>query len=165
MKNVFQLGAVVGKVEVPSHEVLRAPFTKGLRKKLMAMDGSPPKAPGKPKKKKNRHIPSKIRKLIKRPDYKEYMRSKRWRNRRIAYFSKFGRKCAVCKGKHNVGLHHLSYERLGNEHDGDLIALCWHCHYRFHEEHGVKRQSKDETYRFVQNEQEIEEFRNIIKTL
>ena len=129
------------------------------------MDGGPPKVKKKRKKVITRYIPKKISKIIERPDYKAYIKSKRWRNRRYAYYHKFGWKCALCKTNINLGLHHLSYERLGNERDEDLIALCWHCHYKYHEEHGVRRESKDSTYKFIQEEQETEELRQLARNL
>ena len=41
----------------------------------------------------------------------------------------------VCGVKHRLQVHHLTYERLGNERDEDLKVLCWACHER---EHGLR---------------------------
>lgn len=161
------MGIVETKIDVPSHAQLLA-SSKDWRKKhravLRKLDGSPPLPQKRPKKKKYR-IPIQIGKRVEGLRYKDYMKSKEWRKRRTMYFAKFGNKCVVCKGSRNVGLHHLSYERLGGELDEDLVALCWHCHYKYHEKHGVKRESKETTYRFIQDEQETEELRLLRKNL
>jgi hypothetical protein len=41
--------------------------------------------------------------------------------------------CAACRTANApITLHHMSYERLGAEHDDDLLALCRPCHDRVH---------------------------------
>lgn len=154
MKNVFQLG-VVGDVEVPSHSQLRASVSRSERRKIKEFLGDIPKQqvkkPKQPKKKK----------LV----YADYIKSKAWRGRRSRYFSKFGKKCAVCSSKYNIGVHHLSYEKLGDEPDGHLVALCWNCHSTFHDEYGRGKQEKQNTYTFIKEQQEIEELRQLKKHL
>lgn len=62
-----------------------------------------------------------------KPDYREYLRSREWkekRNERLRY-DKY--KCREC-GREAVTVHHLTYERLGNEDIDDLISLCRECH-------------------------------------
>lgn len=72
--------------------------------------------------------------VVRTGTYKEYMRSRLWawranRARRDAYGY-----CSVCRRppmgsrapKRDV--HHLTYERLGNELPEDLQVLCRQCH-------------------------------------
>jgi hypothetical protein len=167
--NIFQSGALVGKIETKSHASLQENPTGWKRKNrelLMRIDG---KAQNQPKKVKKKHKRGKFHielgKKVEGLKYAEYMKSKRWKVRRIMYFQKFGRKCVVCKGTRNIGLHHLSYERLGGELDEDLVVLCWGCHEEYHRRHGVKRESKEDTYNFIQEEQETRELSDLIKNL
>jgi hypothetical protein len=81
--------------------------------------------------------------------YRSYIKSKRWRDRRNRYFKTHPRRCAVCRSPH-VSLHHSSYKHLRNEPDEDLIPLCNTHHKGFHEQHGVKRDMKEETTGYVQ---------------
>lgn len=65
-------------------------------------------------------------------DYELYLKSKEWEQRRQEYFTKNGYKCSVCSSQHIIQLHHLNYNRLGYEKDGDLICLCSECHKLLH---------------------------------
>lgn len=57
-------------------------------------------------------------------EYQDYLASEGWRVRKANYFSKHPRVCRICKGKDRIHLHHQTYERVGCERDGDLVALC-----------------------------------------
>jgi len=116
---------------------------------------------GKKKNKKPRLIISK-KTEFKRPNYHRYIKSKAWRSRRLAYYEKFGKQCVVC-GDSDINLHHVTYERLGREHDGDLIALCVYHHDRFHKEIEIKGDMRIETYKFIIREQEDQELSDLIK--
>ena len=70
---------------------------------------------------------------LERMQYKAYICSSRWKRRRLRYFRKHGKLCAACRTDQNVTLHHMSYDRLGNECiDRDLVALCRTCHDLLH---------------------------------
>lgn len=58
------------------------------------------------------------------PDYYAYMRSPEWFARRESFFSTHPRKCTVCPRNRRIDLHHLTYDRLGEELDSDLMPLC-----------------------------------------
>lgn len=68
--------------------------------------------------------------------YSEYINGEVWRLRRRAYLRDHPA-CAMCgipdrihvtvHGRH-LDVHHLSYARLGEELDEDLMALCRSCH-------------------------------------
>lgn len=65
-------------------------------------------------------------------EYKEYLETEWWRERRKKTLDYYGGRCAVCNSAGLVDVHHRTYERLGQELDSDLIVLCRECHSRFH---------------------------------
>lgn len=61
--------------------------------------------------------------------YIDYLKSKRWANKREAVFAHYGRRCYACRTKSGpFHVHHLSYSKLFNEPVSDLIPLCVPCH-------------------------------------
>lgn len=58
-------------------------------------------------------------------DYRAYIQSAAWRNRRERWFARHGRECVECTSTVNVQLHHKNYKRLGRERDSDLDCRCW----------------------------------------
>src|SRR4051794_17789381 len=56
--------------------------------------------------------------------YTTYMDGPGWTHRKRRYFETHERKCRACGITHGIQLHHLTYERLGHEHDWDLMPLC-----------------------------------------
>lgn len=62
--------------------------------------------------------------------YRSYINSPRWAERKRDYYSRHPRRCAACGTTERVDLHHVSYARLGNELDEDLLPLCRHHHKR-----------------------------------
>ncbi len=84
-----------------------------------------------------------------------YIQGERWKERKEAYYKKFGKICAACFSKKCVDLHHMTYKRLGNEWDEDLVPLCRDCHKSFHRMFpGKGRKMKKQTMKFIQLEQE-----------
>lgn len=63
--------------------------------------------------------------------YKEYLRSEHWQKIRGDIYEA-RKRCEFCGGKKWLNIHHLSYERLGNELPTDLVVLCKLCHFSFH---------------------------------
>jgi 5-methylcytosine-specific restriction endonuclease McrA len=67
-------------------------------------------------------------------DYVNYIASSLWRNNRarVRELETTGGKCRLCSAPDAaVGpleAHHRDYDNLGNEQDGDLVALCGECH-------------------------------------
>jgi len=94
----------------------------------------------------------------KRTHYSSYIKSNRWRDRRIAYYRTYGKTCIICGGAKRMTVHHMSYRHLGYEHDADLVALCWDHHDAFHDEYGVKLDMKAETVAFIEEQQQLLEF-------
>lgn len=58
--------------------------------------------------------------------YDKYISSQRWAVRKTDYYSSHARVCAVdgCDTDDVVHLHHITYERMGEELDDDLVPLC-----------------------------------------
>lgn len=67
-------------------------------------------------------------------DYREYLSSGSWRNNPVRQreLQAAGFQCRLCTNSaangHALECHHRTYERLGQEVDGDLTALCRACH-------------------------------------
>lgn len=64
-----------------------------------------------------------------RERYRQYLRSEHWHIFRETVLAKRGRLCQQCKiPSISVDLHHLTYERLGEERESDVEVLCRPCH-------------------------------------
>ena len=65
--------------------------------------------------------------------YQAVMRSVGWRRRRARALRAAGRRCQTpgCTAR-AVDVHHVTYDRLGYERPGDLLAVCEPCHDRLH---------------------------------
>lgn len=61
--------------------------------------------------------------------YQDYLSTLQWQRRRWGCFRRAAMKCESC-GARPEQAHHLTYERLFNELDSDLMALCEDCHQR-----------------------------------
>lgn len=86
-----------------------------------------------PKKKKPQKEKTKTQKLVKgKIDYLSYINSGKWRNKSKRIRKKRGA-CEHCGSIHRLQVHHLTYERLGNELPSDLLVLCRDCHLVIHD--------------------------------
>lgn len=65
-------------------------------------------------------------------NYRVYLRSSKWRARKLDYYSRHEKKCAACSSTTDIHLHHLHYNTLGRELDCDLEPLCVVCHDSYH---------------------------------
>lgn len=92
--------------------------------------------------------------------YREYITSAYWKKRKMMYFSKFGKTCAVCGQKSGVTLHHKKYDDklFGKEPNDHLVALCPRHHQSFHENFGVQSNMTKNTNLFVKHERQVVEF-------
>jgi hypothetical protein len=66
-------------------------------------------------------------------NYVSYIASSRWRNNpaRVREMAAAGGRCRLCSESAAVSpleAHHRDYANLGDERDGDLVALCGPCH-------------------------------------
>lgn len=64
--------------------------------------------------------------------YREYLTSSQWHQRRNQALKEAGYRCHVCDVKRNLQVHHVSYERLGAELPEDLVVVCRGCHLGHH---------------------------------
>lgn len=80
--------------------------------------------------------------IRRRAVYDAYLASHAWRDRRKAWYAAWLTQrgtapvCLVCDrewGLRNGHLHHLTYMRIGDEDDRDLVPLCARHHRRLHE--------------------------------
>ena len=70
--------------------------------------------------------------------YYEYLASDWWRSRRANAIRAAGYRCQHegCKAMDlHLHVHHVGYERLGNELDSDLMVLCGLHHRLYHRIH------------------------------
>jgi len=70
-------------------------------------------------------------------DYDRYLEGEHWqafRNHVLAQqMLRLGRnQCETCSSPHPLDVHHLTYERLGNELLADVSVLCRPCHDKTH---------------------------------
>ncbi len=85
-----------------------------------------------------------------RPDYHEYILSKKWRKKRKKALIRAGNKCETCTSSFHLFVHHLTYERLGREIPRDLQVLCKNCYLMAHEDKpGIPRDSLTEEYHAI----------------
>lgn len=72
-------------------------------------------------------------------DYRSYLYTKHWKTVRYAMLLMLGARCMKCKKPNmwgelsNLHVHHVTYERVGNEKATDLLLLCSDCHKNEHE--------------------------------
>lgn len=60
--------------------------------------------------------------------YEEYLKSKDWKIKCQETKERDGNRCQTCLSADELGVHHKTYERFGNELPEDLITLCRECH-------------------------------------
>jgi len=64
--------------------------------------------------------------------YSEYLESDAWRTKRAQVLRRSGGFCEGCLTEPAEQVHHLTYERAGDELLFDLVAVCSGCHQRAH---------------------------------
>lgn len=65
-------------------------------------------------------------------DYDSYIHSAQWQDKRKQRLAIDDFKCQMCGNKDNLEVHHVTYDRLGNENMDDIITLCDKCHTKVH---------------------------------
>lgn len=65
--------------------------------------------------------------------YNLYLESDKWKQIRRKILERDGYKCRICGTNYNLRIHHLTYKRLYNENEEDLITVCESCHKAYHE--------------------------------
>lgn len=64
--------------------------------------------------------------------YREYLNSNEWKKLKRKVIARDNGICCGCGEKRTLDVHHLTYDRVGNELMTDLISLCSVCHARVH---------------------------------
>lgn len=67
--------------------------------------------------------------------WRVYMRSPEWAARKVEYYSRHPKVCAACSSTESIHLHHMTYKRITEEIDSDLVPLCLSCHRLVHKFH------------------------------
>ena len=75
-------------------------------------------------------------------EYETYLKSPKWKIRREQILTKCEGICSVCGDAPATQVHHLTYDRVGEELESDLVGLCKPCHDKIHDK---------ETNRFLAN--------------
>jgi len=72
--------------------------------------------------------------MLRAVPYRLYLKTKHWANVAARAKKRAGHRCQICAAhKGPLEAHHNTYERLGEEHDADVIVLCAGCHSRHHD--------------------------------
>ena len=78
--------------------------------------------------------------------YADYMKSAKWQTIKALWIWKRDYKCERCglgqTDERRLHVHHLNYDRLGYEQEGDMAVLCHDCHYAEHEKMGTIRKEQ-----------------------
>ena len=71
--------------------------------------------------------------LAKKEEYRKYLKSAKWKKKRIQALAYHGAECACCGSTNKIHIHHISYLNYpGNEKMTDLIPLCEDHHQLVH---------------------------------
>jgi 5-methylcytosine-specific restriction endonuclease McrA len=73
--------------------------------------------------------------------YRSYIQSEEWKQKRAEKL-RANPSCEMCDGFKHRQVHHLTYERLGNELLDDLVTLCRRCHAIEHSDISDTRKAK-----------------------
>jgi len=82
-----------------------------------------------------------------RQRYDAYIKSPEWKRRRQHAIELAGYCCEACGATAwdtRLEVHHLTYERLGDEADKDLVAMCPKCHEKADKERELKSYYKSQ---------------------
>jgi 5-methylcytosine-specific restriction endonuclease McrA len=71
--------------------------------------------------------------------YAAYLQTPHWQGKRAEMLRR-QRRCTLCLRRRTLDVHHVTYERIGEELPGDLVVLCERCHHRHHGTNGPGRQ-------------------------
>ncbi len=64
--------------------------------------------------------------------YKEYLDSEDWKKLKSKIIKRDGGVCQGCFESRPLDVHHLTYDRIGEELGTDLVSLCRYCHDKIH---------------------------------
>lgn len=72
-------------------------------------------------------------------DYYGYIQTEAWREQRMKILRRDNFQCVCCGTAKNLHVHHITYENLGAEEEGDLVTLCSDCHANVHSMEDLKK--------------------------
>jgi 5-methylcytosine-specific restriction endonuclease McrA len=93
------------------------------------------------------YMQSKKRKKVteaQKEQYKRYLNSPKWRQKREDALEFHGRACGLCGGQQNLEVHHLTYINLYKETMADLRIVCRSCHHRIHKQRPSRKKISSE---------------------
>ena len=61
-------------------------------------------------------------------NYQVYIDSRPWQRLRVRILKRDRNQCTKCGRKHELDVHHLNYDQLGQEQEEDVVTLCRRCH-------------------------------------
>ena len=64
--------------------------------------------------------------------YKKYLESDEWKDKKRLSIKRDNGTCQGCLTATALEVHHLTYERIGDELLTDLVSLCSFCHNQIH---------------------------------
>lgn len=67
-----------------------------------------------------------------RDEYEAYLRSSAWATKRRTILARAAGLCELCEYFEPTEVHHITYARIGNEQEDDLLAVCHFCHGLLH---------------------------------
>lgn len=97
-------------------------------------------------------------------EYKTYLLSDKWKQKRELVFQKKWRKCEKCKSENHLVIHHWTYIRIYKEKVSDLFVLCNWCHKELHEKYWTRDLMRS-TKAFIEWEELIPRKKKIRKSL
>ena len=89
-------------------------------------------------------------------EYKEYLKSDKWKAKRESLFLHRGKRCERCGSVENIQVHHIHYRNIFVEELEDLMVVCKACHRKIHgfdkpkvntNKKGKKKKKKKLTFR------------------
>lgn len=79
--------------------------------------------------------------------YSEYLEQPEWQKTRLRAIERDGSICRACGSSERLNVHHVTYERTGEERPEDLTTLCRDCHELFHRNANASREHQpDDAY-------------------
>lgn len=76
--------------------------------------------------------------VINTKTYNEYLNSDVWKARKNKILDRAGGLCEGCLSRKAEHVHHLTYRNIYHEFAFQLVALCAHCHARYHSAQGKR---------------------------
>ncbi len=70
--------------------------------------------------------------FVNKQQYHNYLQSPAWQVMRLKVLRRADFRCEECNKARPLDVHHLTYDRVGNERTSDLKALCRSCHTTAH---------------------------------